>query len=115
MFFDRIFGKTAGQRRQDEGCGYRGSLYGSMGGSFAVEDVFFISGRGTVASGRVLSGSVRRGDSVMDRSGRRYTVGSVEAFRKELDAVHMGESAGLLLRDASRGDLRKGDVLTVAT
>jgi elongation factor Tu len=79
-----------------------------------VEDVFTISGRGTVATGRVESGIVHVGDSV-EIVGMKDTVTTtvtgVEMFRKLLDEGQAGDNIGALLRGVKREDVERGQVL----
>ena len=79
-----------------------------------VEDVFSITGRGTVGTGRVESGIIKVGDDVeMIGMGetRKTTVTGVEMFRKLLDEGRAGDNAGLLLRGIDKEDLTRGMVL----
>ena len=83
-------------------------------GSFEliVEDVFSITGRGTVITGRVISGSVRVGDNVtILPSGISSTVTGIEQFRKTLDFAQAGDNVGMLLRGVAREDIQKGNRL----
>jgi len=79
-----------------------------------VEDVFSITGRGTVATGRVERGVVKTGDE-LERVGIRDTtkvvVTGVEMFRKILDDAQAGDNVGLLLRGMSKEDIERGMVL----
>jgi elongation factor Tu len=79
-----------------------------------VEDVFTISGRGTVATGRVESGIIRVGESV-EIVGMKDTVTTtvtgVEMFRKLLDEGQAGDNIGALLRGVKREDVERGQVL----
>ncbi|MFF2754663.1 elongation factor Tu [Psychrobacillus sp. NPDC058041] len=80
-----------------------------------VEDVFSITGRGTVATGRVERGQVKIGD-VVDIIGiveepKSTTVTGVEMFRKLLDYAEAGDNIGALLRGVSREDIQRGQVL----
>ncbi|MEO2157965.1 MAG: elongation factor Tu [bacterium] len=79
-----------------------------------VEDVFSITGRGTVATGRIESGIVKQGEEV-DLVGmgadRKTTVTGVEMFRKLLDEGRAGDNAGLLLRGVGKEDIQRGQVL----
>ena len=79
-----------------------------------VEDVFSITGRGTVATGRVERGKINQGDKV-ERVGIRETkevvVTGVEMFRKLLDAAQAGDNVGLLLRGMDKDDIERGMVL----
>ena len=80
-----------------------------------VEDVFSITGRGTVATGRVERGVVKVGD-VVDIIGiveepKSTTVTGVEMFRKLLDYAEAGDNIGALLRGVSRDDIQRGQVL----
>jgi elongation factor Tu len=79
-----------------------------------VEDVFSISGRGTVATGRVESGVVKVGDEVEIvglRDTQKTTVTGVEMFRKLLDQGQAGDNVGILLRGTKRDDIERGQVL----
>jgi len=79
-----------------------------------VEDVFTITGRGTVATGRVERGQVKIGDVVEIvglGANKTTTVTGVEMFRKSLDSAMAGDNAGLLLRGVERKDIERGQVL----
>ena len=80
-----------------------------------IEDVFSISGRGTVVTGRVESGIVKVGESVEIvgiKDTVKTTVTGVEMFRKLLDEGRAGENCGVLLRGTKREDVQRGQVLT---
>ena len=79
-----------------------------------VEDVFSITGRGTVATGRIERGVVKVGDEVaiVGMGGDKKTVVTgVEMFRKLLDEARAGDNAGLLLRGIGKDDISRGQVL----
>ncbi|QUV87975.1 elongation factor Tu [Chloracidobacterium aggregatum] len=79
-----------------------------------VEDVFSISGRGTVATGRVERGVVKVSDEVEVvgiRATRKTVVTGVEMFRKLLDQGQAGDNVGLLLRGVDRRDIERGQVI----
>jgi len=79
-----------------------------------VEDVFSISGRGTVVTGRIERGIIKVGDEVEVvgiRETQKTTVTGVEMFRKLLDQGQAGDNAGLLLRGLKRDDVERGQVL----
>src|SRR5699024_7780815 len=80
-----------------------------------VEDVFSITGRGTVATGRVERGQVRVGDEVeivgIAEETSKTTVTGVEMFRKLLDFAEAGDNIGTLLRGVAREDIERGQVL----
>ena len=79
-----------------------------------VEDVFSISGRGTVATGRVERGIVKVGDEIEIvgiKPTEKTTVTGVEMFRKELDQGQAGDNVGALLRGVKRDDIERGQVL----
>jgi elongation factor Tu len=79
-----------------------------------VEDVFSISGRGTVVTGRIESGIIKVGDEVEIvgiRPTTKTTVTGVEMFRKLLDQGQAGDNAGILLRGTKRDDVERGQVL----
>jgi elongation factor Tu len=80
----------------------------------SVEDVFTISGRGTVATGRVERGIVRVGEEIELvglRDTTKTTVTGVEMFRKLLDEARAGDNVGCLLRGTKREDVERGQVL----
>ncbi|PCI63131.1 MAG: elongation factor Tu [Kordiimonadales bacterium] len=82
-----------------------------------VEDVFSISGRGTVATGRIERGIVKVGEEVEIvgiRDTSKTTVTGVEMFRKLLDQGEAGDNVGLLLRGIAREDIERGQVLAHA-
>ncbi|EKN65169.1 translation elongation factor 1A (EF-1A/EF-Tu) [Schinkia azotoformans MEV2011] len=80
-----------------------------------VEDVFSITGRGTVATGRVERGQVKVGDVVeivgLAEEAKSTTVTGVEMFRKLLDYAEAGDNIGALLRGVARDDIQRGQVL----
>ncbi|MFT8872730.1 MAG: elongation factor Tu [Sporolactobacillus sp.] len=80
-----------------------------------VEDVFSITGRGTVATGRVERGTVKIGDEVeilgLTEAPKKTTVTGVEMFRKTLDYAEAGDNIGALLRGVGREDVERGQVL----
>ncbi len=87
----------------------------NVNGAFqmTVEDVFTITGRGTVVTGRITSGSIGQGETVVNKTtSKSYGVAGIEAFRKTLDRAQAGDNVGLLLRDADRDSVCKGDILT---
>ncbi|OLO17254.1 translation elongation factor Tu, partial [Bacillus licheniformis] len=77
-----------------------------------VEDVFSITGRGTVATGRVERGQVKVGDEVeiigLQEENKKTTVTGVEMFRKLLDYAEAGDNIGALLRGVSREEIQRG-------
>ena len=79
-----------------------------------VEDVFSISGRGTVVTGRIERGIIKVGEEIEIvgiRPTQKTTVTGVEMFRKLLDRGEAGDNAGLLLRGTKRDDVERGQVL----
>jgi elongation factor Tu len=79
-----------------------------------IEDVFSISGRGTVVTGRVERGIIKVGDEVEIvgiRATQKSTCTGVEMFRKLLDEGRAGENCGILLRGTKRDDVERGQVL----
>ena len=80
-----------------------------------VEDIFSITGRGTVATGRVERGTVQINDNVeivgLTTEKRTVVVTGVEMFRKQLDRAEAGDNVGLLLRGVQRDDIERGQVL----
>lgn len=104
-----------------------GEFYGSNDGGavngygagepfrITVEDVFSITGRGTVVTGQIESGSVSTGHIVRlrrrDGNSRDVAVTGIEMFRKMMDTAKRGDNVGLLLRDVERNGISRGDVL----
>ncbi|MEM9219598.1 MAG: elongation factor Tu [Cyanobacteria bacterium P01_F01_bin.150] len=81
----------------------------------AIEDVFTITGRGTVATGRIERGEVNVSDEVEIvglRETRKTTVTGIEMFRKSLDKGMAGDNAGILLRGFKKEDIERGMVLS---
>ena len=81
----------------------------------AVEDVFSISGRGTVATGRIESGIVRTGEEIEIvgiRETRKTVCTGVEMFRKTLDEGRAGDNVGILLRGVGKEEIERGQVIS---
>jgi elongation factor Tu len=80
-----------------------------------VEDVFTITGRGTVATGRIEKGSLKIGEEVeivgLNDSPKKTVVTGIEMFRKELASADAGDNAGVLLRGVQRSDIERGQVI----
>ncbi|MFG5142487.1 EF-Tu/IF-2/RF-3 family GTPase, partial [Campylobacter lari] len=79
-----------------------------------IEDVFSISGRGTVVTGRIEKGVVKVGDTIEIvgiRDTQTTTVTGVEMFRKEMDQGEAGDNVGVLLRGTKKEDVERGMVL----
>jgi elongation factor Tu len=80
-----------------------------------IEDVFSITGRGTVATGRIERGTINVGDPVdiigLGATGMKSTVTGVEMFRKLLDRGEAGDNVGLLLRGIEKDAIRRGMVI----
>ncbi|MFQ9077929.1 MAG: elongation factor Tu, partial [Ruminococcus sp.] len=80
-----------------------------------VEDVFTITGRGTVATGRVERGQVKTGEEVeivgLTDEKRKVVVTGLEMFRKTLDFAEAGDNVGVLLRGVQRSEIQRGQVL----
>ena len=81
-----------------------------------VEDVFSITGRGTVATGRIETGVVKVGDEVqiigLGAEGKKSVITGVEMFRKILDQGEAGDNVGLLLRGIDKDEIKRGMVIT---
>ena len=81
-----------------------------------VEDVFSITGRGTVATGRIETGLIKTGEEVqiigLGAAGLKSVVTGVEMFRKILDDGQAGDNVGLLLRGVDKDDIKRGMVIT---
>jgi elongation factor Tu len=80
-----------------------------------VEDVFSITGRGTVATGRIETGMVHTGDELqiigLGADGRKTVCTGVEMFRKILDDGQAGDNVGLLLRGVDKKEIKRGQIL----
>jgi elongation factor Tu len=83
-----------------------------------IEDVFTITGRGTVATGRVETGVLHVGDEVeivgLSEEKKKVVVTGIEMFRKLLDEAQAGDNIGALLRGVQRADIERGQVLAKA-
>lgn len=79
---------------------------------FVVEDVFTITGRGTVVTGRVQSGDLKVNETVRINGTRETEVAGIEMFRRTLDYAVAGDNCGILLRGVSRDEVKRGDTLT---
>jgi elongation factor Tu len=81
----------------------------------SVEDVFTITGRGTVATGRIETGIINTGDEIdilgLNAEGMKSTITGVEMFRKILDRGEAGDNVGLLLRGVDKKDIKRGMVI----
>jgi len=81
-----------------------------------VEDVFVITGRGIVATGRVETGVIKLNDRVelvgFGSSNRTVTVTGIEMFRKLMDSAEPGDNIGLLLRGVEKAEVKRGHVIT---
>ena len=81
----------------------------------AIEDIFSITGRGTVVTGRVERGRIKVGDSVeivgMSKEVRKTVATGLEMFRKTLDEARAGDNIGVLLRGIEKNEVRRGMVL----
>lgn len=83
----------------------------------AIEDIFSITGRGTVVTGRVERGRISLGDSVeivgMTEKTRKTVATGLEMFRKTLDEAQAGDNVGVLLRGTEKDEVERGQVLAV--
>jgi translation elongation factor EF-Tu-like GTPase len=79
-----------------------------------VVDVFFIRGRGVVATGQVDSGTLSVGDQVQVNGGPGVRIDGIEKSRAVLDHAQAGDNVGLLFKDLDRDHIRTGDVITGA-
>ena len=115
-FFSRLFGKKSYEETLKEEAEKNNSKpqidYSKASFIFYVEDVFVITGRGTVVTGRCTLGSAKVGDKVLINGGIEAIITGVESFRKQINMINVGESAGILLKDVSREAVRKGDLLS---
>ena len=81
-----------------------------------VEDVFSISGRGTVVTGAISQGTIKLGEEIEIvglKDTQKTTVTGIEMFRKEMEYAEAGDNAGLLLRGIKKDDVERGQVLVV--
>lgn len=82
-----------------------------------VDDVFAITGRGTVVVGKIVNGNLQVGDEVVIQSSVvskniNTTVEAIEMFRKQVTVASAGELVGVMLSDISKGDVQSGDYIT---
>ncbi|MCP1224642.1 EF-Tu/IF-2/RF-3 family GTPase [Sebaldella sp. S0638] len=91
-------------------------FYSSGNFELEIEDVFSITGRGTVVTGLIKSGVIRKGDKVFIKKTNgaviEDTVTGIESMRKILDTGEAGGHVGLLLKNSKRNDLERGDKVT---
>ncbi len=80
-----------------------------------IEDIFSISGRGTVVTGRVERGALKKGEEIEivghNKTPLKTTVTGIEMFKKELDSALAGDNAGILLRGVRRDQIKRGMIL----
>ena len=92
-------------------------ISGDENGDFLliIEDVFTITGRGTVATGKVLRGTVNVGDVVsimgINHETQTIEIGAIEAFRKNIDSATAGNEVGLLLKNVDADEVERGQVI----
>jgi translation elongation factor EF-Tu-like GTPase len=88
----------------------------ATGFRMTIEDVFTITGRGTVVTGRIAAGTVASGSTVRltrtDGSARDLDITGIEMFRKQVDSASTGDNVGLLLHAVTRDDVGAGDVVS---
>ena len=77
-----------------------------------IEDVFTITGKGTVVTGSVDSGEIHIGDTVYINEQRSTEVLAIEMFRKTLEYAKAGDNCGILLKDVTKNDIHRGDHLS---
>jgi translation elongation factor EF-Tu-like GTPase len=77
-----------------------------------VEDVFVIRNRGVVATGRVESGTLRVGDTVLINGALSVRVDAIEQFRKERNEANIGDNIGVLFKGIEKSQINPRDVLT---
>ena len=92
------------------------NFYSSGNFEFEIEDIFSITGRGTVVTGLIKSGVIKKGDKVFikksDGTISEDTVTGIESFRKLMDVGEAGQNVGLLLKGSKRNELKRGDKIT---
>jgi len=79
-----------------------------------VEDVFSIAKRGTVVTGKIEGGTLKVGDEVAIQGShgeKRTVVTGIEMFRKVMSQANAGDNVGILLKDVSKQDVQRGDVI----
>jgi peptide subunit release factor RF-3 len=88
----------------------------ATGFRMTVEDVFVITGRGLIATGRVAAGTVIKGSTVRlartEGTTRDVQITGIEKFRQTVELASTGDDVGLLLRGVTRDDVGRGDVLS---
>lgn len=102
--------------KREKNGGDLGSIYSNSVFEMEVEDVFSITGRGTVLTGKIKSGVIRVGDKVFikkaDGTILEDIVSGVESFRKKRDTAGAGDNIGLLLKNTKNDKLQRGDRIT---
>lgn len=121
-FFSRLFGKKSYEEELKENCAeiiekaemenriinYQNGVDAEF--QFRIDDVFSITGRGTVVTGRVICGSIQYGDSVMI-NGIETVVLGIESFRKTINVAKAGDSVGIFLKGVTKNQVQRGDLL----
>lgn len=83
--------------------------------SMTVDDVFYITGKGTVVTGKIEKGTINVNDTVRivseDKEEKSTVVTAIEMFRKTVDTASAGDNVGLLLKDIERNDIERGTVV----
>jgi len=77
--------------------------------SFQVEDIFSITGVGTIATGKMIQGSLRKGMKCII-NGKQSEILSIEAKNETIETLTTGVSAGLLLSNVNKADIKIGDI-----
>lgn len=115
---DKIFGSHPVVDDMRDEAEYFQTAKKSGSGSYAclvVDDVFTITGRGTVATGQITEGDFTVGDSVILDTGSgeqiETVISGIEMFRKTVETAGEGENVGIFLKNIKRGQLSKGDLI----
>lgn len=105
--FSKLFNKESEEITQETLMEYANQKF-----HMEIEDVFTVTGRGTVVTGIVDSGIIRVGD-IVSISGRITTeVEGIEMFRKKLDYAKAGDACGIYLKNVQRSEIEENDYLT---
>lgn len=120
-FFSKLFGSKSHDdemkkeaMQMEQTAQINNVMTGNINGefNFTVEDVFTITGRGTVVTGIVNSGTIKLNDEVLINGITPTIVTGIEMFRKTLDFAQAGDKCGILLRGIDRNQINSGDTLT---
>lgn len=110
--FSKLFNKNSNTIKPNATNNYYVDSASNERFYMVISDVFTITGRGTVVTGKVESGEIHVGDIVKISERNQAEVAGIELFRKTLDVAKTGDQCGILLKNVTKNDVHQGDYLT---